>query len=66
MTAAHPHTPFLGHCPPGPISSPYFSRADKQKNEPGRLKSRVVTIFLLFLTLQHILTQEQADATLAS
>ena len=35
----------------GPIS-----RVDKQRNEPGRWKSRIVAIFLLFLTLLHVLT----------
>ena len=33
-----------------------FSRVDKQRNEPGRWKSRIVAIFLLFLTLLHVLT----------
>ena len=33
-----------------------YSRVDKQRNEPGRWKSRIVTIFLLFLTLLHVLT----------
>ena len=42
------------------------SRVDKQKNELGRWKSRIVAIFLLFLTLWHVLTCKQADATLAS
>ena len=42
------------------------SRVDKQKNELGRWKSRIVAIFLLFLTLWHVLTYKQADATLAS
>ena len=32
------------------------SRVDKQRNEPGRWKSRIVAIFLLFLTLLHVLT----------
>ena len=43
-----------------------YSRVDKQKNELGRWKSRKVAIFLLFLTLWHVLTYKQADATLAS
>ena len=34
----------------------YFSRVDEQRNEPGRWKSRIVAIFLLFLTLLHVLT----------
>ena len=40
----------------------YHSRVDKQRNEPGRWKhrpwwkSRIVAIFLLFLTLLHVLT----------
>ena len=34
----------------------YISRVDKQRNEPGRWKSRIVAIFLLFLTLLHVLT----------
>ena len=33
-----------------------LSRVDKQRNEPGRWKSRIVAIFLLFLTLLHVLT----------
>ena len=33
-----------------------ISRVDKQRNEPGRWKSRIVAIFLLFLTLLHVLT----------
>ena len=55
-----------------PIDSPLklvffvISRVDKQKNELGRWKSRIVAIFLLFLTLWHVLTYKQADATLAS
>ena len=32
------------------------SRVDKQRNEPGRWKSRIVAIFLLFLILLHVLT----------
>ena len=32
------------------------SRVDKQRNELGRWKSRIVAIFLLFLTLLHVLT----------
>ena len=44
----------------------HSSRVDKQKNELGRWKSRIVVIFLLFLTLWHVLTYKQADATLAS
>ena len=32
------------------------TRVDKQRNEPGRWKSRIVAIFLLFLTLLHVLT----------
>ena len=43
-----------------------YSRVDKEKNELGRWKSRIVAIFLLFLTLWHVLTYKQADATLAS
>ena len=43
-----------------------FSRVDKQKNDPGRWKSRIVAIFWLFLILRHVLTWEQADDTLAS
>ena len=43
-----------------------LSRVDKQKNELGRWKSHIVAIFLLFLTLWHVLTCKQADATLAS
>ena len=42
------------------------SRVDIQKNELGRSKSRIVAIFLLFLTLWHVLTCKQADATLTS
>ena len=42
------------------------SRVDKERNEPGRWKSRIVAIFLLFLTLLHVLTKKQADAMLAS
>ena len=34
----------------------YISRVDKQRNEPGRWKSHIVAIFLLFLTLLHVLT----------
>ena len=34
----------------------HYSRVDKQRNEPGRWKSRIVAIFLLFLTLLHVLT----------
>ena len=33
-----------------------ISRVDKQRNEPGRWKSHIVAIFLLFLTLLHVLT----------
>ena len=43
-----------------------YSRVDKQKNKLGRWKSRIVAIFLLFLTLWHVLTYKKADATLAS
>ena len=39
---------------------------NKQKNELGRWKLRIVAIFLLFLTLWHVLTYKQGDATLAS
>ena len=38
------------------IREKHNSRVDKQRNEPGRWKSRIVAIFLLFLTLLHVLT----------
>ena len=38
------------------IYTEYHSRVDKQRYEPGRWKSRIVAIFLLFLTLLHVLT----------
>ena len=41
---------------PNYFHSSHISRVDKQRNEPGRWKSRIVAIFLLFLTLLHVLT----------
>ena len=53
---------YYGICAKGlPCGVIRYSKAltswvDKQRNEPGRWKSRIVAIFLLFLTLLHVLT----------